>query len=154
MRYRPHSGHLHPAASESFDQLYAAAQLAGIDLRGTGYAAAEEREATSGSSCHGVGLAVDIAVLVPGHPWSRYPTLDDAFASPEFTWLCANAERYGWIIPRWAMPAGMRCGHVTGNGHGGYIGNSPGHLEPWHIEAAAVATTHPDFNATSTAIGT
>ena len=154
MRYRPHSGHLHPAASESFDQLYAAAELAGYDLRGAGYAAAEEREATSGSSCHGVGLAVDIAVLVPGHSWSRYPTIDDAFASSEFKWVCANAERYGWIVPRWAMAAGMRCGHVVGNGHGGYIGNSPGHLEPWHIEAAAVVTTHPHFNPTTTAIGT
>jgi hypothetical protein len=46
------------------------------------------------------------------------------------------------------MPAGMRCGHIVGNGAGGYIGNSPGQLEPWHIEAAGTTTTtHPDFKA-------
>ena len=37
MRYRPHSTWLHPGASEAFDQLYAAAQQAGSDLRGNGY---------------------------------------------------------------------------------------------------------------------
>jgi hypothetical protein len=45
----------------------------------------------------------------------------------------------------------MQCGHVTGNGAGGYIGNSPGHLEPWHIEAVGTATTHPDFTQAPTA---
>jgi hypothetical protein len=49
----------------------------------------------------------------------------------------------GWIVPRWAISAGIRCGHVVGNGRGGYIGNSPGHLETWHIEGAGVTTTPP-----------
>ena len=102
---------LHPAASESFDQLYAAAQRVGLDLRGNGYRPASAGGNTAGRSCHGLGLAVDITALT-GDP-------DVAFASPEFTWLCANAETYGWITPRWALPAGMRCGTVTGTGVGG-----------------------------------
>jgi hypothetical protein len=137
MRYRPTSGYLHPAASESFDQLYAAAQQAGFDLRGSGYRPASAGGATAGRSCSGLGLAVDIAVLT-GDP-------DTAFASPEFTWLCSNAERYGWITPRNALPAGRVCGTVTGTGRGGWRGNQCCFLEAWHIEAAGVVTTDPNF---------
>lgn len=144
MRWRPFSGHLHPAASASYDQLYAAAQAAGYDLRGGGYASAGERQATSGTSCHGVGLAIDVWVLDPG-PGAKYSSVDEVFTSAEFAWVCANAPRYGWVVPRWAMPTGMRCGPVTGNGVGGYVGNTPGQMEPWHLEAVGIATTHPDF---------
>jgi len=146
MRYSPISGHMHPAASAAFDQIYAAAQLAGLDLRGNGYRSADDNgEATRGTSCHGVGLAIDIDVLVPGHEWSKYRTLDEAFASPEFAWLCANVERYGYVVPAYEMPLGMRCGSSIGTGKGGCIGDTCGHLESWHIEAAAVAISHPDF---------
>ena len=137
MRYRPHSTFLHPAASDAFDQLYAAAQRVGLDLRGNGYRPASAGGNTAGRSCHGLGLAVDITALT-GDP-------DIAFASPEFTWLCANAETYGWITPRWALPAGMRCGNVIGTGVGGNRGNQCCFLEAWHIEAAGIVATHPDF---------
>jgi len=146
MRYRPISGWMHPAASEAFDQIYAAAQLAGFDLRGNGYRSADDNgAATRGKSCHGVGLAIDIAVLVPGHTWSKYRTLDQAFASPEFAWLCASVERYGYVVPAYEMPEGMRCGNSIGTGIGGCVGEVCGVSEAWHIEAVGVAMTHPDF---------
>lgn len=137
MRYSPASNYLHPAASLSFDELYAAAQAAGFDLSGNGYRPASTGGHTAGSSCHGVGLAVDIAVLTGDQ--------DVAFASAEFTWLCANAERYGWVTPAWALPEGRVCGGSIGNGRGGWVGDSCCHLEPWHIEAVGVVATDPDF---------
>jgi Transglycosylase-like domain len=138
MRHRPHSGLLHPAASEAFDRLYAAAQQAGLDLRGNGYRPASAGGNTAGTSCHGLGLAVDITALTGNS--------DTAFASAEFTWLCANAETYGWITPRWAIPAGRHCGSLIGTGAGGNIGDDCCYLEPWHIEAAGIVATHSDFN--------
>lgn len=139
MRHSRVSNHLHPAASVAFDELYAAAQAAGFDLSGNGYRPASSGGRTAGRSCHGVGLAVDIAVLT-GNP-------DVAFASREFAWLCANGHRYGWVNPAWAMPVGMVCGPSVGNGRGGWIGNSCCHLEPWHVEAVGIVMTHPDFSA-------
>lgn len=135
MRYRPHSGSLHPHASATFDELFAAAQAAGPDLSGYGYRPASAGGATSGSSCHGLGLAVDITILVVGRG-HRYATADAAFAGAEFTWLCNNAHHFGWITPRWAIPAGMVCGSVVGTGRGGHVGDDCCFLEPWHIEAA------------------
>ncbi len=90
---------------------------------------------TPGTSCQGVGLAIDIAVLVVGGG-HRYPTTDAAFAGAEFTWLCANAHYFGWITPRWAIPPGMVCGSVVGTGTGGHVGDKCCFLEPWHVEAA------------------
>ena len=143
MRYRPHSGYLHPAASASFDEMYAAAQAAGLDLTGSGYRPASAGGNTAGRSCHGVGLAIDVAGLVVGN---RYPTADAAFESAEFAWVCANAEVFGWITPRWAIPNGMVCGSVVGTGSGGNVGDRCCFLEPWHLEAAGTVTTHPDFD--------
>lgn len=147
MRYTNYSGYLHPAASAAFDDLYAGAQAGGLDLRGWGYRPAAAGGQTSGSSCHGLGLAIDITVLVPGSE-NRFATSEAAFASAEFTWLCANAEQYGWITPRWAIPAGMVCGTVTGTGTGGWVGNECCFLEPWHIVAAGIVATHRDFIGT------
>lgn len=141
MRYRAHSGQLHPAASVAFDELYAAAQTVGLDLRGSGYRPAAAGGNTAGRSCHGLGLALDIQVLT-GDP-------DIAFTSAEFTWLCANAGNYGWITPRWAIPEGMRCGSVVGTGAGGNVGNQCCFLEAWHIEAAGIVATHLDFADTA-----
>ena len=144
MRYRPHSATLHPAASATYDQLYAAAQQAGFDLRaGEGYRARSPTHATAGTSCHGLGLAVDITILVT--PGPKYSSAEQAFAGPEIAWICANAETYGWITPRWALPAGFRCGTVIGNGRGGHRGDRCCFLEPWHLEAAGIVATHPDF---------
>lgn len=142
MRYTGHSGYLHAAASAAFDDMYAAAQAAGLDLRGWGYRPASAGGRTSGASCHGLGLAVDIDVLVVGN---RYRTREAAFASAEFTWLCANAEQFGWITPRWAIPEGMVCGTLTGTGTGGWVGDRCCFLEPWHIEAVGIVATHSDF---------
>lgn len=144
MRYSPVSGYLHTAASQSFDQLYAAAQAAGFDLRGSGYRPFDQGAETAGRSCHGSAMAVDVDVLVTGH---RYATADEGFASAEFAWLCANAERYGWVVPRYVMPTGMRCGGVVGNGVGGCVGERCGIMEPWHVEAVGVAMVHADFAA-------
>ena len=137
MRYRPHSTYLHPAASDSFDQLYAAAQAVGLDLRGNGYRPASAGGNTAGRSCHGLGLAVDVSALV-GNGRTE-------FASPEFAWTCANAHSYGWIHPRWAIPEGMICGSTVGTGTGGNRGNRCCFLEAWHLESAGVVLTHPDF---------
>ena len=135
MRYRPHSGSLHPHASATYDQLFAAAQAAGLDLSGYGYRPASAGGKTAGSSCHGLGLAIDITVLVVGDG-HRYRTADAAFASAEFTWLCNNAHYFGWITPRWAIPAGTVCGSVVGTGTGGHVNERCCFLEPWHLEAA------------------
>jgi hypothetical protein len=137
MRYRPISGYLFPAASAAFDEMYAAAQRVGLDLRGSGYRPASAGGNTAGKSCHGLGMAVDIAVLTGD--------TTTAFASPAFTWLCANAEQYGWITPRWAIPAGRTCGTVVGTGAGGNVGYDCCFLEPWHIEAAGIVATDPTF---------
>jgi hypothetical protein len=142
MRYRAHSGYLHPDASASYDELYAAAQAAGLDLRGSGYRPSSAGGNTAGKSCHGLGLAIDINVLVAGN---RYRTADQAFASAEFTWLCNNAQAFGWITPRWAIPEGMVCGSIVGTGTGGNVGNRCCFLEPWHLEAAGTVTAHSDF---------
>jgi hypothetical protein len=144
MRYRPHSGYLHPPASETFDALYAAAQQAGLDLRGWGYRPASAGGNTASRSCHGLGLAIDIETLVPGNG-HKYETPDQALAGPEFTWLCNNVQRFGWITPRWAIPEGKQCGTVVGTGEGGNVGAHCCFLEPRHIEAAGTVTTHPDF---------
>ena len=138
MRYRPHSGYLHPDASASFDNLYAASRAVGLDVRGSGYRPASAGGATAGTSCHGLGLAIDVTPLVPGN---RYPTTEAAFASAEFTWLCNNAESFGWITPRWAIPEGQLCGTVTGTGTGGHIGDRCCFLEPWHLEAAGTVVS-------------
>lgn len=133
MRYSTHSGYLHAAASAAWDQLHAAALTDRIDLDGWGYRpVSSEGAATAGRSIHGWGLAIDINVLVTGQ---RYATVDDAFASPEYQWLTANAARWGWINPAWAKPVAL-----GGNGHGGYVGDSAGNLEPWHWEWAAFLT--------------
>lgn len=153
MRYSPVSLYLHPAASLDFDELYAAGQAAGFDLRvGTGYRPASAGGKTAGTSCHGVGLAVDIEVLAahgdqPAGPTARARGM---FLSPEFAWMCANAERYGFAIPAFALPDGFECGGTTGNGRGGHRGNRCCFLEPWHWEAVGVATTHADFAGTVT----
>ena len=135
MRYRPHSGSLHPHASATYAELFSAAQAAGLDLTGYGYRPASAGGKTAGTSCHGLGLAIDITVLVVGDG-HRYRTADAAFASAEFTWLCNNAHYFGWITPRWAIPPGMVCGSVVGTGTGGHVGNQCCFLEPWHLEAA------------------
>lgn len=149
MRYSPASNYMHPAASLAYDQLYAAALAAGFDLRGNGYRSADNNgSATRGKSCHGIGMAVDITVLVPKPTGPKYPSLEAVWASPEFVWLCANAERFGFVVPRNTMPEGMRCGGVTGNGAGGCINDICGQFESWHVEAVGVAITHPDFAGT------
>lgn len=158
LRYRPHSGNLHPQASIDFDALHAAAAAEGIDLSGWGYRNAAGQADVSaggtgaavGKSCHGNGIAIDIDVLVPCEPNFQscgrrqiYRSTAEVFASPEYAWMCANAASYGWINPRWAIPAGRTCTGVVGTGTGG---GSARVLEPWHLEAAGVIALHPDFN--------
>ena len=60
--------------------------------------------AQPGTSMHGWGLAVD---LCGGSGVAGTPT---------YTWLRANAPRYGWDNPSWALPTGT------------------GPREPWHWE--------------------
>lgn len=129
---------MHPAVSLAYDQLYAAGLAAGFDLRGNGYrSAGNNGEATRGKSCHGVGMAVDISMLVPKPTGPKYDSLEAVWASPVFAWVCGNAERFGFVVPRNAMPEGMRCGGVVGNGAGGCINDTCGHFESWHVEAVA-----------------
>lgn len=150
MRYSPASNYMHPAASLAYGNLYAAAQGAGLDLRGNGYRPAYAGEHTAGTSCHGIGLAIDITALVDGdHPAGPDAKPTGAFFAPEFTWMCANANRYGYAIPAYALPKGMRCGVTIGNGHGGWRGDRCCYLEPWHWEAVGTALTDPDFDAST-----
>ena len=82
MRYSPASNLMHPAASLAYDQLFAAGLAAGFDLRGNGYrSAAANGSATRGTSCHGIGMAVDITVLVPRPVGPRYSSVEEAFGS-------------------------------------------------------------------------
>lgn len=154
MSYKPESGYMHPQASEAFSQLSAAAEIAGFEIRGWAYRSAETQGATHaggtgaavGKSCHGLGLAIDITVLDPDNPPNAkhpYASTAAAFAAPEYQWMCAHADQYGFINPDWAQPAGQVCGPVTGNGHGG---GTAGVLEPWHWESALTAISSPDFS--------
>jgi hypothetical protein len=146
MRYSPVSRYMHPAASLAFDELYAAGQAAGFDLRGNGYRPASAGGGIAGRSCHGVGLAIDIASLVDGdHPAGPAAPPSGAFLSPTFTWMCANAGTFGFVIPAYALPNGLGCGGTVGNGRGGWRGDRCCFLEPWHWEAAGVVLTDPDF---------
>ncbi|MGR7028042.1 NlpC/P60 family protein [Geodermatophilus sp. URMC 62] len=61
--------------------------------------------AVPGTSNHGWGLAVDLCGGV------------EAFGTPQYAWMVANAGRFGWLHPTWADP---------GNGR----------EEPWHWEYA------------------
>ena len=149
MTYTKVTGYAHPAAAASWTQIAAAANALGYDVAGSSYRAAKDEAillaagtgVPVGRSCHGLGLAIDINVLVPCGK-CKYKTADAAFAGPEYTWLCANAANYGWINPDWAHPAGTSCTGNIGTGHGGGRAHV---LEPWHFEDALVATTHPDF---------
>lgn len=141
LRYTRRAQFLHPQASADFDALHAAAKQAGFDITaGEGYRRFRSGERTAGTSCHGVGLAVDIAAFVTdsGHE-------PDVWSSPAWQWMCANAGEYGWVQPTWALPAGMRCGPTVGNGRGGCRGTTCGYFEPWHWEAVGAAAMHPDF---------
>ena len=62
--------------------------------------------AVPGTSNHGWGLAVDLCGGV------------DAFGTAQYSWMLANAGRFGFVHPTWADP---------GNGR----------EEPWHWEYAA-----------------
>ncbi len=59
--------------------------------------------ARPGTSEHGWGLAIDICGG------------EDIYGTPTYTWLRANAQRYGWTNPDWALPSGSK-------------------FEPWHWE--------------------
>jgi hypothetical protein len=106
---------LEPEAADAFDQLSAAYRarfgrslgvtdsyrsyaLQVITKRAKGYLAAEP-----GTSNHGWGLALDLAV--------------GGYSSADYTWMRANAPRYGWDNPEWARPGGSKH-------------------EPWHWEFA------------------
>jgi len=74
--------------------------------------------ATPGTSVHGLGLAVDLASNI-NSDWT-----------PEHRWMVANAGRFGWVNPLWA------------------IDQNPlnGQHEPWHWEY------HPELDITPAAI--
>jgi hypothetical protein len=76
---------------------------------------------------------------------ARYATVEAALSSPEFAWLCANAERFGFVAPAWALPMGTVCGGTVGNGRGGWVGDRCCFLEPWHVEAAGLVASDADF---------
>jgi len=68
------------------------------------YDPSSKTAAPPGCSNHGTGLAVDIGGGV------------QAFGSPQYEWLQANAEAYGWVHPPFAEP----------------FGRNP---EPWHWQS-------------------
>ncbi|MDQ1486304.1 MAG: peptidoglycan DL-endopeptidase CwlO, partial [Actinomycetota bacterium] len=65
--------------------------------------------AVPGTSNHGWGLAVDLGCGVQN------------FGSAQYRWMTANAGRFGWVHPRWALrrpfePWHWEFGHLTGTG--------------------------------------
>ena len=120
MRYSPHSGYMHPAASAAWDQLWNAANAAGLNLNGYSYRPASQ---SSGASCsnHNWGLAIDVSAMV-----------GPRFDTPEYEWLAANAASYGYANPDFARPVSL-----GGTGRGGWAGGTCCHLEPWHWEFVA-----------------
>ena len=120
MRYSPHSGYMHPAASAAWDQLWNAANAAGLNLNGYSYRPANQ---SSGASCsnHNWGLAIDVSAMV-----------GPRFDTPEYQWLAANAATYGYANPDFARPVSL-----GGTGRGGWAGGTCCHLEPWHWEFVA-----------------
>lgn len=66
-----------------------------------------DNAATPGTSNHGWALAVDLGIF--------------SFDGPDYTWMAANAGRFGWRNPDWALPGGR------------------GPTESWHWEFWGVA---------------
>jgi hypothetical protein len=64
--------------------------------------------AVPGTSNHGWGLAVDLCGGI------------NISGSPQWTWMTANASRFGFVQPEWASPAGEKP-------------------EPWHWEYGAIS---------------
>jgi D-alanyl-D-alanine carboxypeptidase/Transglycosylase-like domain len=102
LRFSTHSGYMHPVASQAWDELWTAASAAGLELGGGSYRSADQEGAMAGkggiapgTSIHGWGLAIDISVLAG-------PKFND-WNSPEYQWLKANAYKYGYGNPRWAV---------------------------------------------------
>lgn len=123
LRYSPNSGYMHPVASQAWDELCAAATAAGLDLRGGSYRSYDSEAAMSGkggikpgTSIHGWGLAIDINILANG----KFHTTTNVWGSDEYAWLKANAYKYGYGHPRWALEGSSKP-------------------EPWHWEFFAFA---------------
>lgn len=119
LAYSAETGRGHPLAVKAWRELVAAADAAGVNVRGYMYRSYEDQVtlstgmgATPGKSNHGWGLAIDITALTTG-------SVDDEFQSAEYTWLMANAGRFGWGHPSWAQQGGSK-------------------EEPWHWEFFAI----------------
>ncbi len=67
--------------------------------------------APPGCSNHGLGTAIDLSVGPQG------------FDSPQYAWLKANGERFGWVHPDWAGPDGRLP-------------------EPWHWQSVKTPVEH------------
>ena len=118
LRYSTHSGYMHPVASLAWDELWEAAKTAGLDLGGGSYRSYDQEAQMAGkggivpgTSIHGWGLAIDINILSNGH----FHTTSDVWGSDEYLWLKANAYKYGYGHPRWALQGASKP-------------------EPWHWE--------------------
>ena len=118
LKYSTHSGYMHPVASLAWDELWADAQKAGLDLGGGSYRSYDSEASMSGkggikpgTSIHGWGLAIDINVIASG----RFTSTSTVWQSNEYLWLKANAYKYGFGHPRWALEGGSKP-------------------EPWHWE--------------------
>ena len=104
------NGHrLRPDAAAAFNRLYAARPVCVTDsYRSYGaqvdvYARKPDLAAVPGTSNHGLGVAVDLCGGI------------ESFGTEAYTWMQANAPRYGFLHPAWAEPGGSRP-------------------EPWHWE--------------------
>ena len=75
------------------------------------YDPSSDTAAPPGCSNHGTGLAVDIGGGV------------ERFGSPEYEWLKANAEAYGWVHPPFAEPGGRNP-------------------EPWHWQSVLAPNSY------------
>lgn len=117
LSFTPRTAQGHPTAVQAWNELCDEAERAGLNLRGDMYRNIAGQEALSsgmgvrvpGTSNHGWGLAIDVTVLVPSVS-SNYKGKSNTFmySTPEYQWLKANAYRFGYGNPSWAVQGGSK----------------------------------------------
>ncbi len=114
-------GRLRPDAAVAFDQMsraYAATFGGGLCVSDSYRSYSEQvavyrqrprLAAVPGTSNHGWGLAIDLGCSV------------DRYGSAQYRWMTANAGRFGWVHPAWALrrpfePWHWEFGHLADSG--------------------------------------
>ena len=111
-----------PAAT-SLERLFSIARAEGVSLASQRcYRPLEIQQADRSSACTSGNCACAAVGGTSMHGWGEAVDFADAsgsvdtFTSPTYRWLVAEAARFGWNHPGWAVPGGGPC------------------PEPWHWE--------------------